>query len=124
MPKLFPTFQEFMDLRNGTKVGVTRVVMKSTSDYVIIPNAYDATGLQVTASAFAALVWILENPKRGIIEPEDLDFDRILQLAQPYLGRLHGRYTKWIPLQNGKNQLFPQDVSLKDQWQFKNFRIL
>lgn len=50
MPKLFPTFQEFMDLRDGTKVGVTRVTMKSTSDYVIIPNAYDATGLQITGT--------------------------------------------------------------------------
>ena len=50
MPKLFPTYQEFMDLRNGTKVGVTRVVTKSTSDYVVIPNAYDATGLQVTGT--------------------------------------------------------------------------
>lgn len=50
MGKLFPTFQEFLDLRNGTKVGVTRVVMKSTSDYVIIPNAYTATALQVTGT--------------------------------------------------------------------------
>ena len=50
MSKLFPTYQEFMDLRNGTKVGVTRVVTKSTTDYVIIPNAYSATALQVTGT--------------------------------------------------------------------------
>ena len=50
MPRLFPTFQEFMDLRDGTKVGVTRVVMKSTSDFITLPNATAVTGLQVTGT--------------------------------------------------------------------------
>jgi hypothetical protein len=50
MSRLFPTFQEFVDLRDGTKVGITRVVMKSTSDIVILPNATTATGLQSTGT--------------------------------------------------------------------------
>ena len=50
MPKLFPTFQDFLDLRDGTKIGVTRVIMKSTSDYVILPNAVSVSGHQVTGT--------------------------------------------------------------------------
>jgi hypothetical protein len=50
MSRLFPTFQDFMDLRNGTKVGVTRVTTVSTTDYVILPNATAATVLQSTGT--------------------------------------------------------------------------
>jgi len=83
----------------------------------------NATGLQVTAGAFAAVVWALENPGCGIVEPEDLDFDRVLKLAEPYLGIVHGKYTSWTPLRDRKEPLFPEDVCIEDPWQFKNFRV-
>ena len=88
-----------------------------------LTDCQNATGLQVTAGAFAALVWALENPRRGIVEPEDLDHHRILELAEPYLGTVHGKYTSWTPLRDRKDPLFPEDMSTEDPWQFKNFRV-
>jgi len=86
------------------------------------PNQ-NATTMQVAAGALAGLIWALENPRRGICEPEDLDYERVLDIAMPYLGTVHGKYTNWTPLHDRKNPLFPQDVDADDCWQFKNFRV-
>ena len=32
----------------------------------------------------------------GIVDPDELDFRRILELADPYLGEIVGEYTDWI----------------------------
>lgn len=82
----------------------------------------NATGLQVTIAALAGMVWALENPQRGVVEPDDMDFQRILEICAPYLGTLGGSYTEWTPLQD-RQRLFAEDVDLSDPWQFKNFRI-
>lgn len=84
----------------------------------------NATSMQVAAGALAALIWALENPMRGILEPEELDFRRILDIATPYLGTVHGKYTSWTPLRDRKDPLFPEDIASSDPWQFKNFRVM
>jgi len=89
----------------------------------LVPHQ-NATTLQVAAGALGALVWALENPKRGILEPEDLDFKRILEVATPYLGTVHGKYTSWTPLRARKDPLFVEDIATADPWQFKNFRVM
>ncbi len=89
----------------------------------LVPHQ-NATAMQVAASALAGLIWALENPRRGIVEPEDLDFKRVLEIASPYLGIVHGKYTNWTPLRERKNPLFPEDISTEDPWQFKNFRVM
>jgi len=81
-----------------------------------------ATSLQVTAAVTAGVVWAIRNPRRDVVEPDDLPFEEILALAGPYLGRLHGEFTDWTPLQ-GRGRLFPEDVDAGDPWQFKNFRV-
>jgi homospermidine synthase len=83
----------------------------------------NATSLQVTAAVLAGLVWALENPKAGVVEPEDLDFRRILDIARPYLGELVGAYGNWTPL-DGREGLFPEDLDRDDPWQFKNVRVV
>ncbi len=83
----------------------------------------NATSMQVAAGALSALIWTLENPKRGILKPEEIDFRRILDIAMPYLGTVHGKYTNWSPLRDRKDQLFPEDIASADPWQFKNFRV-
>jgi len=90
------------------------------------PKNQNATTMQVAAGALAALIWALENPACGICEPEDLDFRRILDIAAPYLGTVHGKYTNWTPLRDRKekDRLFPEDVDANDPWQFKNFRVM
>ena len=64
----------------------------------------------------------MENPRAGIIDPDDVDFQRVLEIANPYLGKVLGVYTDWTPL-HGRHHPFPEDVDTGDPWQFKNFRV-
>ena len=82
----------------------------------------NATSLQVTATVLAGIIWAIENPRRGVVEPDELDFARILDIARPYLGPMVGAYTDWTPLQD-REQLFPEDLAREDPWQFRNFRV-
>ncbi len=79
----------------------------------------NATGLQVSSAVLAGLVWMLENPDRGIVESDELDFRRCLEIQRPYLGPVVGRYTDWTPI-SGRPGLFPEDIDHEDPWQFKN----
>ena len=83
----------------------------------------NATSLQVAAGVMAAVVWAMENPRQGILDPDDVDFQRVLELASPYLGKQIGVYSDWTPLQ-GRGHPFPEDVDATDPWQFKNFRVM
>ena len=83
----------------------------------------NATSLQVAAGALGALVWAIENPAEGLVEPEELDHTRVLEVAEPYLQPLVGAYTDWTPLQD-RGQLFDEDIDEADPWQFKNIRVL
>ena len=82
-----------------------------------------ATSLQVTAAALSGVIWAIENPNRGIVEPDDLDFKRPLQICLPYLGKVIGKYTDWTPLHQ-RGELFPEDLDATDPWQFKNIRVV
>ncbi len=82
----------------------------------------NATSLQVCAAVLGGLVWALENPERGVVEPDELDFDRVIEIARPYLGTLTGAYSDWTPLLD-RGRLFSEDVDAGDPWQFKNFRV-
>ena len=83
----------------------------------------NATSLQVTAAVLGGLVWAIENPDRGLVEPEEMDHERVLEVARPYLGELTGAFTDWNPLQ-GRGQLFPEDIDPEDPWQFQNIRVV
>jgi homospermidine synthase len=83
----------------------------------------NATSLQVTAAVLAGIVWAIEHPHRGIVEPDEMDFARILEVAAPYLGDLVGVYGDWSPL-NDRERLFPEDLDRDDPWQFKNIRVV
>jgi homospermidine synthase len=82
----------------------------------------NATSLQVAAGVLGAVVWAMENPERGIVEPDELDFQRVLEVANPYLGPVVGVYSDWTPLL-GRNHPFPEDLDADDPWQFKNIRV-
>jgi homospermidine synthase len=81
-----------------------------------------ATALQVTSSVLSAIIWALENPRRGVVEPEDLDHVRCLEIASPYLGPVVGVWSDWTPLQH-RSPLFKEDTDVSDPWQFKNVRV-
>jgi homospermidine synthase len=83
----------------------------------------NATTLQVSCAILGAIVWALENPRRGVIDPDEMDFERVLEIAAPYLGKLDGAYSEWTPLVD-RGMLFPEDVDYSDPWQFNNFRVV
>ena len=79
----------------------------------------NATGLQVTSAVLAGVVWAIENPKAGIVEADEMDFRRCLEIQTPYLGPVIGAYTDWTPLDH-RGILFPEDIDRDDAWQFRN----
>lgn len=83
----------------------------------------NATSLQVTAAVLAGLVWAIENPRAGIVEPDEIDYERILGIMRPYLGKITGAYSGWTPLHD-RGRLFEEDLDRDDPWQFKNFRVV
>ena len=46
-----------------------------------------ATSLQVTIAVLSGMIWAMENPNRGIVEPDEIDFRRSLDICMPYLGQ-------------------------------------
>jgi len=82
----------------------------------------NATGLQVTSAVLAGMVWALENPKAGIVEADEMDYRRCLEVQMPYLGPVIGTYTDWTPLTN-RPGLFPEDIDKSDPWQFRNVLV-
>jgi len=82
----------------------------------------NATGLQVTSAVLAGMVWALENPEAGIVEADETDFARCLEVQKPYLGPLNGYYTDWTPLDR-RPGLFAEDIDKKDPWQFRNVLV-
>ena len=83
----------------------------------------NATSLQVTSSVLAGVVWAMENPNCGVIEPDEMDFRRCVEVCSPYLGPVVGQYTDWTPLHE-RERLFPEDTDKSDPWQFKNVRVI
>ncbi len=82
----------------------------------------NATGLQVTSAILAGMVWALENPKAGIVDTDEMDHVRCLEIQKPYLGPVEGHYTDWNPLTN-RTKLFKEDLDESDPWQFKNVLV-
>ena len=82
----------------------------------------NATGLQVTSAVLGGMVWALENPNEGIVEADEMDFDRLLEIQMPYLGPVKGFYTDWTPLTD-RPGLFPEDIDTSDPWQFRNVLV-
>jgi homospermidine synthase len=81
-----------------------------------------ATSLQVTIAALSGVIWAMENPNAGLVEPDEMDFRRCLEICMPYLGPVVGEYTEWTPLSD-RERLFPEDIDKSDPWQFKNVRV-
>ncbi|MFN4282528.1 MAG: homospermidine synthase [Alphaproteobacteria bacterium] len=82
----------------------------------------NATSLQVTVAVLGGMIWAIENPRSGVVEADQIDHKRVMEIARPYLGEVVGEYSDWTPLE-GRTQLFPEELDPSDPWQFKNFRV-
>jgi homospermidine synthase len=80
----------------------------------------NATGMQVTSAVLAGMVWAIENPTAGIVEADEMDHVRCLEVQRPYLGNIEAHYTDWTPLSHRINS-FPEQLDPSDPWQFINF---
>lgn len=80
----------------------------------------NATGMQVSSAVLAGLVWALENPTAGVLEADELDYQRCLELQTPYLGSVTSRFVEWHPLLDRESALFPDDIDASDPWQLRN----
>jgi homospermidine synthase len=81
-----------------------------------------ATGLQVTSAVLTGMIWAIENPSAGIVETDEMDYKRCLEIQTPYLGPVRGVYTDWTPLQSVV-ELFAPDLDKRDPWQFQNILV-
>lgn len=81
-----------------------------------------ATSLQVVAGVLGGMVWALENPAAGVVEPDDLDYETVMKVATPYLGEMAGVYGDWTPLKD-RSPLYETEIDESGPWQFINFRV-
>ncbi|MBI3294934.1 MAG: homospermidine synthase [Deltaproteobacteria bacterium] len=91
----------------------------------LVPHQ-NATTMQVAISVVAAAMWMIENPEKGVVVPDDLPHDYVLGIARPYLGQNISTASAWNPLK-GRTSAFPgfndPDLDKTDTWQFKNFLV-
>jgi homospermidine synthase len=84
----------------------------------------NATTVQVALGVVTAVMWMIENPKRGFCLPDDLPYEFVLDIAKPYLGEFISAPSDWTPLKN-RNVYFKENpensYDYDDVWQFKNF---
>ncbi|EEX12706.1 homospermidine synthase [Citreicella sp. SE45] len=79
----------------------------------------NATGMQVTSAVLAGMVWAIENPQAGIVETDEMDHARCLEVQKRYLGPVEAHYTDWTPLQD-RWEHFPEDIDETEPWAFRN----
>jgi len=86
----------------------------------------NATTMQVAISVVAAVSWMIRNPKAGVVLPEDLPHDFVLEIARPYLGAFISMPSDWTPLKDLPRtfeKYGSPDFDISDPWQFKNFLV-
>jgi homospermidine synthase len=100
------------------------------ADAAAAAEGNSATTLQVTASVLGGLVWALEHPRAGVVEPEEMEagggWRHVLDIAEPYVAPLVGVWSAWTPLEGrgaGSGSLFPEQLDESDPWQFTNVRV-
>ncbi len=86
----------------------------------------NATTLQVAAAVLGGLVFMIDNPRRGILVPDELPYKDVLAVANPYLGPCPSVQTDWTPLES-RSRLFGKwgtpPVDDADLWQFASFAV-
>ena len=86
----------------------------------------NATTLQVAAAVLGGLFYMIGNPNKGILVPDQLPHREILEVAGPYLGPCPSVRSAWTPLES-RSQLFAKwgapAVGEDDLWQFASFAV-
>jgi len=91
----------------------------------LVPHQ-QATTLQVAISVVSAAIWMIKNPKRGFLMPDDIDHEEILKVSTPYIKPFVSEPVDWTPLKNLNTKFTKFDISRpkdEDVWQFTSFLI-
>lgn len=91
----------------------------------LVPHQ-QATTLQVAISVVAASMWMIENPKRGFLLPDDVDHEFILDIAKPFIKPFVSMPVDWTPLVNLNTRFTKFDIARpkdEDVWQFTTFLV-
>ncbi len=91
----------------------------------LVPHQ-QATTLQVAISVVAAALWMIKNPKRGFLLPDDLEHEPILEVSMPYIKPFISRAVDWTPLKNMNTKFTKFDYHKpkeEDVWQFTTFLV-
>ena len=91
----------------------------------LVPHQ-NATTVQVAISVVAAMLWIIDHPNEGYMNPEHLPHEFIIKVAKPYLGTFISQPFDWHPLKNYYNEFAGFNrprIDTEDLWQFTNFLI-
>lgn len=78
----------------------------------VLAPGQNATTVQVAIGVIAALGYCVENPRKGFLFPDDIDYQYVLKIARPYLGDFISKAVPEYP-----------EVCHKNNVQFKNFFV-
>src|SRR5262245_25560536 len=89
----------------------------------ILGKRFNATSLQIASPVLAGAIHMIKHPNQGLLEPEDLDHEFVIDVCRPYLGKVVAERSDWTPLHK-RGVLFPEPhLDTMDPWQFGNFRV-
>lgn len=55
----------------------------------------NATTMQVAAGIIGAMAWMLDHPRAGVVEAENMDSEQVYAIARPWLGKVSTVETDW-----------------------------
>jgi homospermidine synthase len=56
--------------------------------------------MQVAIGVVSGIMWMIENPDKGVHSPDALPYDYILGIARHYLGKVVSEPSDWTPMKN------------------------
>lgn len=101
----------------------TGSVLSIKESRCLVPHQ-NATTMQVAIGVVSGMMWMIENPHKGVCIPDSLPDEYILNIAKPYLGRFISEPSDWTPLKN--YQIFFREnpfayLDKRNTWCFNNF---
>ena len=87
----------------------------------LVPGS-NATTVQVVGNMLGTIIWAIQNPRKGYIEPEDTDYEFILKYADPYLEPLVFLEVDWRP-EEVRTELFDIPFNKKKPNCIQNYLV-
>jgi len=91
----------------------------------LVPHQ-QATTMQVAISVVAAAIWMIKNPRRGFLLPDDIDHEEILKISMPFIKPFVSKAVDWTPLKHLNTKFTKFDLPVpkaEDVWQFTTFLV-